>query len=244
MINASDVIPVVKLKSVNSTNVEAIRRLNAGDHNTVWIVSDEQISGRGRADRQWHSPPGNLYATLLWTKIHKPINASQLSFVAANAIFDTISRFTVEAHTKLKWPNDCLVNGAKISGILCEFVQQYAVLGCGINVATCPQGLTYATTRIHDYQPELAVEQVFAALQHAMMKWLKIWNDGDGFALVRQTWLDNAFPIGSPLRVNQGDSQLTGTFAGLANDGALLLDLGGIMPAVIYSGDVALGAPR
>ena len=105
---------------IDSTNEEARRLAAKGEAGPLWLTAAQQTAGRGRRGRSWDSPGGNLAATLLIRPERGQSEWAQLSFAAAVAVSDTAARFAPEAHIALKWPNDVLANGKKLSGILLE----------------------------------------------------------------------------------------------------------------------------
>lgn len=236
-------IPVFHHDRIDSTNLEAQRMVASGLRTDVWIRSDEQTHGRGRSDHKWISPVGNLYATrVLWPNCGVR-DLLQLSFVAGLAIHDTISKWVGGSRVMLKWPNDCLVQGAKISGILVESLTTDKVcvaIGCGINVEDAPSGLTYATARLRDHNGAINTGDVFGTLDQSMSTRLQQWNNGSGFAIICAEWLARAHPVGARLTVNLEERAVEGIFRGLAEDGAMLFENmnGRIQP--VYSGDVGL----
>ena len=205
--------------------------MEQGERGSCWIVSAEQTAGKGRLGRGWVSETGNFYGTLLWPTT-APLNAiSQVSFVAALAVHETASNFAKPYELSLKWPNDCLLNGAKFCGILCEVVApQRLAIGIGINIAHVPEGLPYRAARLAG----ATVESVFEHLQLSLSKYLEIWDDGQGFEHIRQLWMKHCAHIGAEISV---DGQV-GIFTGLGPDGALLLELPGREVKTIYAGDV------
>ncbi len=117
--------PTLWFDELDSTNAEARRRAEAGQTSDLWIAARRQTQGRGRRGRVWESPTGNLYATLLTTTDKPPAEAAQISFVAALAVNEVIDGWLIhagdlETRSRLKWPNDVLIDGAKVSGILVE----------------------------------------------------------------------------------------------------------------------------
>jgi BirA family transcriptional regulator, biotin operon repressor / biotin---[acetyl-CoA-carboxylase] ligase len=216
--------PVHHLTNVDSTNTEARRRLDAGEQAPFWIVADEQTEGRGRLGRKWISKPGNLYATHAFAFSAPAYAASQISFVAALAIHDTASRLIASANISLKWPNDCLINDAKFSGVLAELQGETMILGMGLNVLHEPQDLPYKATCLAAYAPNITVPQTFETLQFKLKKWLQIWDNAAGFQHIHRAWEARCAAIGQPISLDSGKAILHGTFAGLAPDGGLVLN--------------------
>lgn len=229
--------PILHLATVDSTNAEAMRRALSGERGPLWILADEQTSGRGRAGRSWSSGGGNLQASLLITSEAPPAKAYQLALVTGVAVFDTLAEVLGPAHAqlRLKWPNDVFLAGAKAGGILIESSTLppqgtapppglAAVIGIGINIASKPElpGRPTACLAEHGAAPEPAA--LLAVLARSMDAWLGIWAEGSGFAAVREAWLLRAHPLGEPMNIDTGEERVSGAFAGLDMDGALMLD--------------------
>ena len=222
---------IIRLATVDSTNLEARRRVQAGEKGPLWIVSAEQTAGKGRLGRNWVSKPGNFYGTLLWPTAAPQSALSQVSFVAALAVHQSASEFVSPKRISLKWPNDCLVDGAKFCGILCEGITTNLVaIGIGINIAHVPEGLPYQAARLEGAHVELVFEQ----LELNLSKKLSIWNSGQGFDQIRQDWMARCRHIGKAISVD-GEA---GVFDGLALDGAMLLRRANSELRAVYAGDV------
>jgi BirA family biotin operon repressor/biotin-[acetyl-CoA-carboxylase] ligase len=242
---APDGYAVLSLRSVDSTSDEALRHLNAGCETPLWVVADEQTQGRGRSGRVWHSPPGNLYASLLVTLRISPAAATQLSFVAGLAAHEAIARFLpIERRSalKLKWPNDVLCGGAKLAGILLESLtapngQDLAViLGIGINVAHAPSGTGREVTSLG--LPRSSIPEVFNALAACCVRWLGVWNEGGGFPAIREAWLERAFALDEPISVNLNGTVIQGKFCGIDFGGALQLETHPGVVMRVTAGDI------
>ena len=210
--------------TVDSTNSEARRRLDFGEPAPFWVISDEQTEGRGRLGRNWVSKPGNLYSTYTFPFTAPANTASQISFVAALAIHDVASSFITGADISLKWANDCLINGAKFSGILAELHEDNMILGMGVNVSHEPKDLPYKATSIAAHGNAVAVAEVFSMLQLKLKKWLQIWDNANGFQHIHRGWETRCSAIGKPMSLDTGRGLLHGTFVGLAPDGGLVLN--------------------
>ena len=222
---------IFRYASIDSTNLEAQRLITTGERGPAWIVAKEQTAGKGRLGRNWVSKPGNLYSTLLWPTLAEPAAISQLSFVAALAVHDTASKFTNLSAISLKWPNDCLLDGAKFCGILAEVLAPGLVaIGIGINIAHVPEDLPYRAARLEGAR----VEPVFQKLAPSLSYWLEIWDEGSGFAAISQAWEARCLHINKLVMV---DGQ-PGTFIGLAPDGAMLLRAANGETRHVYAGDV------
>ena len=231
--------PVRHFDRIDSTNQEARRLAEQGERGPLWLVADEQTLGRGRLGRSWVSEPGNLYATFLFSIAEGPQAAAQVSFVAALAVHDTVMALRPELSPRIKWPNDVLIGGAKFCGVLPEVVGEYPTciaIGCGVNVAHAPEGTPYPATALG---ADLAVATVLDKLDASLTRRLSQWDEGRGFAEIRNDWASRALGIGGTVCATAGTKQVTGTFKGLAADGALLLAMSNGSVTPIHSGEVS-----
>jgi len=236
---------VERLAAVDSTNAEALRRAQSGERGPLWILADMQTAGRGRSGRGWTSETGNLHASLLVTLALPQPLAYQLALVAGVAVFDALGAATYPAPAglRLKWPNDILIGDAKAGGILIESSsiggRLAAVIGIGLNIVASPSLPDRPATHLaaHGASPEPGV--LLAAIAASLETWLAVWDEGRGFATVRQAWLNRALPIGERLSINTGPERVLGTFSGLDPEGALLLDVDGDVRRFTF-GDVSL----
>jgi BirA family biotin operon repressor/biotin-[acetyl-CoA-carboxylase] ligase len=239
---------LIALDAIDSTNRHA-RELAAegAAHGTV-VTARRQDRGRGRYGRDWVSPEGNLYVSVL---LRPPValeEAGQLTFVAALSTADALAAVAPAVPTALKWPNDVLARGRKIAGILLEsepapdFAAAWVVVGVGVNLASHPEGVMYPATDLAAAgAPGVTAEAALAAFAAALDSWYRRWRE-DGFAAVRQAWLARAAGLGAPIRVQLDRETLSGIFAGLDTDGSLLLDRPCGERRRIAAGDVFLAA--
>jgi len=225
---------------LDSTNAEARRQARAGESGPLWIVASRQHAGRGRAGRNWVSEPGNLFATLLLSDPSPPAFAPQLSFVAALAVADALGQCApaLAGEVRLKWPNDVLVSGRKVAGILIEAEGAAVAIGIGINCLSHPEETTLPATDIAAQGVLVDARDVFAALSAAMLARLAQWRRGAGFAAIREAWLARGTVIGAAIRVRLPEREMSGRFGGLDADGRLLFERadGGI--ETVSAGDV------
>lgn len=239
---AASGVRVLHFERIDSTNAEARRLAESGETDPQWIVADEQTAGRGRLGRSWVSAPGSLYATYLMPVSGGPAAAAQLSFVAALAVHDVVSQVIgASARAAIKWPNDVLVNGAKICGLLAEVVgtaPARVAIGCGLNIAHAPDDTPYPVTAIHRHGAKPGVAEVFGLLDACLHNRLEQWQHGSGFGAIRADWAARAIGIGGPVHVAAADGEIAGTFMGLAEDGALIVRTPGDERKPIYAGDV------
>lgn len=193
-----------------------------------WVRTDRQTAGRGRRGRVWHDGAGNLMASVL-VRTHGPVQ--QFSFVAAVALREAILE-TCGLDARLKWPNDLLLDGAKVSGILLERAGDALVVGIGVNVGWAPDDVDRPAVAVGG-----SVDGVFAALRARFADWRGRWQH-EGFAPVREAWLAAAQGVGGMIEVRLGGETLVGRFGGLDGEGALLLGLADGRVRAIHAGEV------
>jgi BirA family transcriptional regulator, biotin operon repressor / biotin---[acetyl-CoA-carboxylase] ligase len=218
-------VEVKHFTSIDSTNLEARRFIERGGQGPLWIVADEQTAGRGRLGRSWQSVPGNLYSTFVFRPACQPQAFPQLGFVTALAVAETIDALTSQQAVRLKWPNDCLFQGSKIAGILCEVLDHGNVaIGCGINVASAPSGLAYPAATLSDVLGKtIPVQEVFEAYAQSLRTHLSLWQNGENFLAIADLWRGRAIGIGEQVSVKQEAAEIVGNLLGIDDTGALLL---------------------
>jgi BirA family transcriptional regulator, biotin operon repressor / biotin---[acetyl-CoA-carboxylase] ligase len=219
---------------IASTNEEARRlgRERAPAPFVVWAL--EQTAGRGRRGRSWASPPGNLYMSLLLRPASPAKTAAQLSFVAAVALADSLAAFLPEtAAVSCKWPNDILLGGRKLAGILLESETgeggrlAFLVVGVGVNLVSSPRDAEFpATSLAEEGAPPLAPARVLERFLADFNGWERRWRE-EGFAPVREAWLARASFLGEPVHVRLDTARFSGRFLDIDAQGALVLDAGG-----------------
>ena len=209
---------------IGSTNDEAMRLAREGAAHGTIVHADEQTAGRGRLSRRWLSPPGNLYLSIVLRPDVPEARVVEIGFVAALAVADAVNALLPRRlRATLKWPNDVLVSGGKIAGILLERSDDALVLGIGLNVLHAPTGVSYQVSTIVGCGGLATVDGARERLLSEFANWLGTW-EKEGFAPIRTAWLARAHPIGSTIRARLGERFVTGTFAALDDDGALLLN--------------------
>ena len=203
-----------------------------------WLIADRQTAGRGRMARDWVSPAGNLYASGLVRLRPDDPAAATLALVSAVALFDAVAVWAPDA--QLKWPNDLMAGGAKLSGILLERAGDAVVIGFGVNLAITPAHLDRPVTSLAAMRgvkpPEPSV--FLDGLVESLARWLDCWRR-QGVAPICSAWLERAHPTGTALIVNLPDhSRISGLFDGLTETCALRLRLADGQVHVIHAGDV------
>jgi BirA family transcriptional regulator, biotin operon repressor / biotin---[acetyl-CoA-carboxylase] ligase len=226
-VNPPPVLPdgwtLVARDRVGSTNDEAGLLAEAGAPEGTFIWAREQTGGRGRRGRRWASPVGNLYCSTILRPECSAQRAAELGFVAALAVADLVQDGRA---VRVKWPNDVLVEGGKVAGILPESSigqdghVEHVVLGIGVNVAFAPDlpEMRYAGAMLGG-----TVEAAVEGLTAGLARWLAEWRR-DGFEKIRAAWLERAGPLGLEVDVKLGEELVRGAFAGMDREGALLLE--------------------
>jgi BirA family biotin operon repressor/biotin-[acetyl-CoA-carboxylase] ligase len=236
------------LSDTSSTNTECLARARAGDGGLLWVTAERQTGGRGRRGRPWVSERGNLYASLLLIDPAPMERLASLPLAIAVAVHQAIRSVLPPGAEPLevKWPNDILIGRKKTCGILVEGERladgrHAVVIGIGINVSVMPDNPIYPVTCLRDQGSAASPEELFAHLFASMAETLDIWDEGQGIAEVTARWRAVACGIGEKITVNLPDRSISGYFAGIDDNGLLMLDTGAgrIMP--IAAGDVFFG---
>ncbi|MGI8839432.1 MAG: biotin--[acetyl-CoA-carboxylase] ligase [Caulobacteraceae bacterium] len=240
--------PIIAFDELDSTNAEARRRAEAGGAGPLWIVAARQSAGRGRRGRAWETGEGNLAATYLFTTQRLAAEAAQVSFVAALAVADLASAFVPAALVSLKWPNDPLIDGKKVGGILVESGQGaegrlWVAVGVGINLATRPNAPDRPATTFAEYMraPPPAPLDALTILAAAFAGWRDLWERA-GFAPIAEAWTLRAHGLGRPCTARLASETIHGVAEGLDGDGALRLRTAAGAVRRITAGDVFFGA--
>jgi BirA family biotin operon repressor/biotin-[acetyl-CoA-carboxylase] ligase len=202
-----------------------------------WLVARRQSAGRGRHGRIWDSIPGNfLGSTLIEIRPDDPA-PSMLSLIAGLALIEAVTRVAPDRPFVLKWPNDLLLDSAKLAGILIERSGNRVVVGIGVNLAGAPRIAGRKTAALSG---EASPDQFAPIVAERFAIWLDAWRITRGQGVV-DAWLARAHPVGSALSVHSGPGQrIDGTFDGLDPDGALRLRVAGGAVEIVRAGDVSL----
>ena len=216
-----------------STSALLAQRAEAGEAEGLAIQALEQTAGRGRAGRAWASPPGNLYLSVLLRPAGPAREAPQCSLLAGLALAEAAAGSIRDpAALRLKWPNDLLLGGAKCAGILAESALTPAggiawlTLGIGVNLAHAPALPDRQTAVLEGAGPP---EEFAARLLVRLSHWRGVQR-AQGFAPVRAAW--RRFGPAEGERITLRGLPGGGDFAGLAEDGSLLLDIDGTRRAI------------
>ena len=224
---------LIAYPTIGSTNDELKRLAREGAGEGLVITAERQTAGRGRRGRAWMSPPGNLYASVLVRPQCRAATAAQLGFVAALGVADAIAALAPAIMPRCKWPNDVLINGKKVCGILLETEMaggdrpDFVIIGLGVNIATSPRDTPYAATSLAEEAASgIAPQTMTTAFIHRLSTWLTVWRE-QGFAPIREAWLTRAAGLGKEILVRLERDTLAGRFVDLDSDGSLLIDLAG-----------------
>jgi BirA family biotin operon repressor/biotin-[acetyl-CoA-carboxylase] ligase len=226
-----------------STNADLLARLGAGERlpEGDWLVADRQSAGRGRQGRQWFDGHGNFMGS---TVVHPAVGdppAHTLALVAGLAVYEAVQPLSSNpGDLMLKWPNDVLLGGAKLCGILLERAGQAVVIGIGVNLAAAPEVPGRETVALSSLGPapdrDAFAETLAASLDRELERWRSF-----GLGPIIRRWLAVGTPEGTPLAVHEPDGTVAhGRFAGLDSDGTLRLRLEDGAVRAIHAGDVML----
>jgi BirA family transcriptional regulator, biotin operon repressor / biotin---[acetyl-CoA-carboxylase] ligase len=239
-------VKLIAHETIGSTSTAAMALARRGERGLIWIAAARQTAGRGRRGNAWSSEAGNLYVSLLLGDGVPAQRAGELSFVAALAVLDAIVALAPRLALRLavKWPNDLLLDGAKLSGILIEAEGSAVVVGIGVNCAHHPADTSFPATDLAAGGAAITPQQLFRYLSKTMLARLQQWGRGVGFASIRADWLARATGLGQDIRVRLSTQELVGRFHAIDETGRLMLRLadGSLRP--IAAGEVfAIAGP-
>lgn len=226
-----------------STNADLLDRIRAGEQvlEGEWLVADRQTAGRGRQGRGWFDGHGNFMGSTVVRAMPGDPPAHTLSLVTGIALHEAVMPFCPDDRMPmLKWPNDLLVGGAKLSGILLESTGPAVVVGVGVNLKRAPDLPDRSTIALSAFGPAPDRDFFAAELARNFADILQRWRTYGLEPILRQ-WSALATPLGTPLSVHEpGGALIAGEFAGLAEDGSLRLRLADGSSRAIHAGDVTL----
>lgn len=233
--NLLDDYHLLSYEELDSTNDEARRIAEGGGSHGAVIWAKKQSAGRGRMGRFWTSAEGNLFCSLLLAPNCDAARASQLVFVSAVAVIETLAPIINSGELACKWPNDILLDGRKIGGILLESfetadmnpgankMKRWVVAGVGINIDSCPENTEIPATYLKEAGVEIiSAKIVLSRFIHHFITTYDLWAKR-GFAPIRRKWLEYAFRMGEPIQVRLPKETHTGIFEGIDTEGKLML---------------------
>jgi BirA family transcriptional regulator, biotin operon repressor / biotin---[acetyl-CoA-carboxylase] ligase len=242
------------LDHIGSTNAEAMAAARGGESGPKWFVTSEQTAGRGRRNRPWIAPRGNLASSILEVMGVSPSTAATLGFAAGLALEAALKKVSVEASARsehmqfsLKWPNDVLAGQQKLAGILLEAEavpddRLAVVVGIGTNVVAAPEGTPTPATSLAALGVTIGAEELFAVLSDCWAEFRGIWDQGRGFGEIRRAWLERAAGLGQPVAVQAGGTTVEGTFDTIDEMGCLIIRKSDGKRVPISAGDVYFGS--
>ena len=248
---------LIAFDRAGSTNAEAMAHARQGERGPTWFVTTEQTAGRGRRQRAWVAPRGNLASSVLEVMNVSPAVAATMGFAFGLAHESALQRVSVEANLRLagsdqlkyllKWPNDILVRGQKLCGLLVEAEAMpdgglAVVAGIGTNIIAAPEGTPTPATSLAALGVHVGAEELFAALSDAWVEFRGIWDNGRGFAEIRKLWLERAFGLGEPIAIQTGTTKVEGTFDTIDDTGCLIVRTADGRRMPITAGEVYFGA--
>ena len=234
---------ILFFEEVDSTNNKA-KQIALEENDGTVVVSEMQTSGRGRRGREWHSPKGGIYVSFILKPNIPPEKAPQLTLVSSLALVETLNAMNNGLNAKIKWPNDVLIRGKKVSGILTELSADmekinYIVVGVGVNLNTDSNNLPETGTSLkleikNDVSVNLFLKSFLEKYDSVYQKYL----DGDINQIIK-FWKENSVTLGKNVKI----IGINETYEGLAKDidenGALILKIDN-KEIKVYSGDVSL----
>lgn len=234
--------------TVSSTQIIAKELASNGAADGTVVISEEQSAGKGRLQRKWYSPAdGGVWMSLILRPDIPPYRAPQLTLLTAVAVVKTLAQFDIQAG--IKWPNDVLINGKKITGILTELnaeadLVHFVIIGIGLNVnqdiSSFPDELqVIATSMFNEKNKKVArayvIQRLLKNLEELYVLFLK-----QGFEPIKVLWEKHSTTIGKAVTVNNSFETIEGTAIGINQDGVLIVRDSNRKERLIYSGDITI----
>jgi BirA family biotin operon repressor/biotin-[acetyl-CoA-carboxylase] ligase len=238
-------------ESLGSTNVKAAELFAKGEKPAFWVRAEEQTAGRGRRGRDWVSPKGNFYGTACYAFNGTPQEAAKISFVAAIAVAKALQAYTLKSAPSLKWPNDVLLAGQKVAGLLLEAKAGHVLIGVGVNLVSHPDGGTIPATHLLEHidpdvlnrdEPEFTGADSFLAILASAFDAAFRKHLAYGFSATRADWTALASGLPGPVTVRLPDESFTGQAQSLLENGALRVALPDGTIRDVHAGDVFFGS--
>ncbi len=235
---------LVILNEIDSTNSEALRLVKSGTTKNKIIIANKQTAGRGRNNRFWHSLQGNLYSTLVLQYKFSQEILTQTPLVISLALHKTIRALIPDPtkSVKIKWPNDILVDGKKISGILIETASfgqiNYLIIGVGVNILNYPKNIDQDATCLIDHGCDsnitaLGLLEIFLS---NFDEYFALWQD-EIFDIIINIWLKNAYKLNESITIRMHENLIEGIFRGVDTSGSILLETEPGNICKIFTGD-------
>lgn len=234
------------VEETGSTNADLAAAIRRGDPPVQgkWLVARRQKAGRGRQGRTWHDGAGNFMGSTVIRLGRDAPAAGTYAFPISVALYQSVERFVGAGEPlMLKWPNDLLLRGAKVSGVLMELIEDSLIVGIGVNLARAPRLADRATIALAEVElcEELSLELFAETLAEHVASAVALFEERHGEARIREMWLERAHPPGTPLTVDDGaGNRISGRFSGLSPSGALMLQREDGAVQCVRAGDVLL----
>lgn len=218
---------------IDSTNQEALRLAKNGICQDLVIFAKNQTDGYGRSKRPWQSGEGNLAMSILLKSDDFSKVQSQLSFVVGLSLYDVIGRIlstqNIVAEVMLKWPNDLMINEAKIAGILLESIKynniKYLVIGIGVNLCSAPKIENRQTTSLNNLGLKvISARELLDLIMNSFIYYNDLWRK-QGFGVIRKLWLEKTFKTGDLVTFTDGSIKIVGHFLDIDSEGAVRMKL-------------------
>ena len=223
------------VESTGSTNADLLADTSSVEGD--WLVALDQTAGKGRQGREWVTKSGNFFGSTLITLGSGDPPAQSLSLAAGLALVEAIDAAVPGQALLLKWPNDLLLGGAKLGGILLERQSERVVVGFGVNLASSPSLAGRPTASLGG---RISPQAFAPLLASSMARILGLWRTTDPQDFAR-AWLARAHPVGTELKVHESDaSEISGRFDGIDPDGTLRLRLEDGSVRAIHAADVSI----
>lgn len=221
----------VQVLGTTPSTMDMVRNLaDTGEPEGLAIQALQQTQGRGRHGNSWSSPMGNLYISVLLRPACRPDRAAQMAFVAAVALSEAMENAMESGHAKtLKWPNDVLIDGKKVSGILLETRLDtkgrvdYLIIGTGVNIFAPAENAIGLDAVKKD---RIAINTFRDAYLSRLWARYAEWKE-KGFAGIRDEWIKQAHGLGDPMRIRLPEVSYDGIFRGVDENGVLLAEVAG-----------------
>ncbi len=249
-LNMPDGYAFAEFESLESTNLQAKKLAAMGEYGPMVIYTKDQTGGRGRNGRTWLSSKDTLTATILLSSAAPKSNIAQLAFVMAIAAHKTVCDLIEPSKVKtvgLKWPNDLLVQGRKLAGILIETCpvknhhQSVLAVGIGMNVKSAPTDEDFTAISLSQLGVDVDIELVLTSLVANFVNFFDIWAESTNFAMIRKIWLDHALGLGGKITAKLPNQTIHGIFERLDETGILILRDERNIIHQITAGDVFIG---
>ncbi|OPZ77665.1 MAG: Bifunctional ligase/repressor BirA [Alphaproteobacteria bacterium ADurb.Bin438] len=233
----------IHFEIIESTNDTAKEYAINGESEGFVVTADLQTKGKGRLGRVWSSPKGNFFGSFIIEGINMSRN-SELPFLVGISVIDALKFFDNDIECRCKWPNDIMLDGKKLCGILLEVATDNKIVaGIGINLQHHPSEgeVSYpATSVLSSRHKFITTDEMCVALSNALKENLNIWKN-EGFYKIRRKWLECAYKINEKIKIKQLDKTFEGIFRTIDDNGYLILEGDNNEKIKINAGDVLYG---